>query len=176
MPYLSFTELDKITGHKDGMYTWMTKGLLWLASNGFNIVHIENIDYKLFAERGREYLKEIWSKEVFDIQDRLSDFDSEQKYARELFVNDKITLMNDSWTLDSILEFKQDYFVMLSVNPFVLDGKEGCGSHLICVIKFDDKMVKICDPDKGIILVDRKTLERAISKDDSQVTFIKRVI
>lgn len=176
MPVLSFKELDKITGHKKGMFTWMSKTILWLANQEFEVYHVENLDYNRFVKEGELYLKTIWNKEVFDTQKAYSNLKIEQKIARKIIDNPNIIIKNKHLNIKDLKKLVgHNYFVMLSVNPFTLQDKDGYGSHLVVLMHFKNNRVQICDPDIGIYWIDKKSLIRAISKKykpDFQATFV----
>ncbi len=41
----SYEELDRISKHVEGKWTWQIASLLFFAREGFEVVNIENIDY-----------------------------------------------------------------------------------------------------------------------------------
>lgn len=172
--------LDIITGHKPGMYTWLTDALLWLSSKKFRILHIENLDYERFASEGASYLKEIYSKEVFELQERMSDLRREQRAAKLLTKYKEIQLIRSTMPVQIIKPMLDSgYACMASVNPFTLDGNEGSASHLVVVCEVhmsgeDIKSFKICDPDHGFRVIPAKRFSEALKKDDFSVTFLKK--
>ena len=144
---LSLKKLDKITNHKNGMFTWQGVSLLWLASIGFEVINFENIDYKMFAKNGSEYLKKIWPKETFDIQNKYSDLKKEQQIATKLLNNPHIQLKQKSLSIKEIKNyFDKGYFIMVSVNSLFLANKKGYSSHMVVITGFDNTYVHINDP------------------------------
>jgi hypothetical protein len=165
-PELSLRQLDDIIGHIPGMFTWMSDALLWLDEEGFEVENYESLDYTRFVKKGIGYLREIWDKETFAIQESYSDLERERKIARKM-LDRGIKLVNVRLSLSEIKDkHERGYFTMLSVNPFALRGKEGYGSHLIVVKSFGDGYATVLDPDaEKSYQVSESRLEYAISKE-----------
>lgn len=164
----SFGKLDKMTMHVKGMWTWQGASLLALADMGFEIVNIENLDYKKFSKRGENYLKEIWSQEVFETQKKYSDLNQEQKIAGEMAESKKIKLINrDVDFLDLENYIQKDYLVLVSVNPCVFENKKCYWSHIVLVTNINEKWVTFHDVGLPAIenrKVSRKKFEKAMIK------------
>ena len=176
MPVLSIGKLDKIARHKDGMFTWMSRYLLWL-SNRFDIIHVENLDYRAFAKGGKKYLEEIWDADTFKVQDQFSDLVSVQKDAKLLVHNKNIILQNRRYGVEDIKFFsKRKYFILLSVNQNILYGGGGYGAHMVVVAGFNEGGVTLIDPDRGITSYTEKRLADATystNKPDFSMTLLK---
>ena len=174
----SFAELDKITGHAGpGKLTWLTQALLWLETQGFRVVLVENLDYVQFAKYGESYLKKIWDKETFSIQKKYSDLKMEKGAAGRLIRSGIITKDRRMSLADVRRMHGQGYFTMLSINPHVLNGFDGYGSHLVVIRGFGTRTVQLLDPDhSGTRRVSYAALRRSISdeyKPDFNAIFIK---
>ena len=50
----SFKYIDQVTGFKKGEFTQDTKGLLWLAEKGFEIVRVSDFDDNRFIKEGEK--------------------------------------------------------------------------------------------------------------------------
>lgn len=175
-------ELDVITDHKPGKYTWMSQALIWLASLDFQIIHVEDLDYVDFAKQGKVYLRKLYSKEVFSVQDQMSDLDLEQDLAVRLIKDRSIQIINSRWNIEEIKTFLgSGYVPLVSVNPLVFDNLPGYAAHLVVVCEFlighdsKEKMVRICDPDRGFLEVSADLFQRAMDKQDFSVTFCRRM-
>ena len=173
--------LDEITEHIPGRYTWLSAGLLWLASKGFRIVHVENIDYKRFAKEGRDYLKFVYPANVFKVQDEMSNLDREQELAKKLVESKAIRIFYGRWSLENVkAQLGPDCVALVSINPCVLLGEEGYASHLVILWEIgtgnsgDDSSVKFLDPDKGEMVVSANLFGKAMDKEDFSVTFITK--
>lgn len=157
--------MDKITGHEPNSFTWMTRALSWIPTLGLKVIHVENLDYLKFANFGKSYLKTIWDKETYELQEKMSDLDKEQMDAREILKNRDVHLINNTLDINDIKTLhKMGFFIMLSINPNILLGDKTYGSHLVVVTQFKDGMVTLCDPDHGIVSYPEKLLSKAISK------------
>lgn len=143
----SFKYLDKVTFHKKNKWTWNNASLLFLSKIGFSVINIENFDYKQFFKFGEKYLKMIWTKEVFDVQKKYSDFNQEKKLAGKL-IKDKSIKHYRRWATFKDLEnlFKKQYLLMVPINPFILEKKSGYASHLILITDIKKKYIIFHDP------------------------------
>ncbi|MDD2935211.1 MAG: hypothetical protein PHX25_01930 [Candidatus Pacebacteria bacterium] len=164
----SFSKLDKMTMHVKGMWTWQGASLLALAGMGFEVINIENLDYKKFSKRGKNYLKEIWTEEVFETQKRYSDLNQEQKIAGKMIESEKIRLVNRGVNFSDLENyFKKDYLVLVSVNPCVFENKKCYWSHIVLITDINDKWVTFHDvglPPIENRKISRKKFEKAMTK------------
>ncbi len=143
----SFKEIDKATAHKKGRWTWNSVILLFLVKQDFEVINIENCDYKTFAKRGEKFLKEGWTKEVYETQRRYSDFAQEQKLAKILLTNKQIKLEERYAKFSDIRKlFKEGYLMIIPINPYVLSGQKGYVSHTVVVQKLLKKTIIFHDP------------------------------
>lgn len=143
----SYKELDKLTFHKSDQWTWNTGGLLFLARKGFEIVSIENFDYKQFVEFGEEYLKMIWTEEVFEAQKKYSDFPQERKRAKKFLSEGSIRHIRRPTTLSEIEEyFRKGFVVLVTINSLALEKEKGYVSHIVILTDIDKKTVTFHDP------------------------------
>jgi len=178
-PVLSFKELDIITGHDPHSFTWMGKAFLWLVKNGFEVISVENFDYRIFAKQGIKYLKQVWSEETFKVQDQYSNLVAEQVMARKL-INSEVQFINARWPLAKIHSFriKGDYFTLLSVNQFALYRKDGYGAHMVVLGEKKGDRFKVYDPDRSRPQwIPSKRLAYSMSpkrKEDFNVIFMRR--
>jgi hypothetical protein len=164
----SYSKLDKITKHKKGMWTWQGASLLALADRGFDVVNIENLDYKKFSKKGENYLKEIWNEEVFETQKKFSDLKQEQNIAGKMMENKKIKLLNRDLKFSDVESyFNEDYLVLVSVNPCVFENKKCYWSHIVLIIDIDEKWVTFHDAGLPPIKdrkISRRKFEKAMTK------------
>ena len=164
----SFGKLDKMTMHVKGMWTWQSASLLALAEIGFEVINIENLDYKKFAKNGDKYLKKIWTEEVFSIQNKYSDLKQEQKIAGKMVESEKIKLVNRDVNFSDLENyFKKDYLVLVSVNPCVFENKKCYWSHIVLVTDINEKWVTFHDTGLPAIKnrkISRKKFEKAMTK------------
>ena len=143
----TYRQLDRLTGHAAGKWTWQGTALINLAKLGFDIVNIENLNYRAFAEEGTSYLRTIWTKEVFDMQDRFSDLDREQSTAQKLIETSNITLLDNEVNVGLVEKHFRDGFTsMISVNPYALRGEKEYASHMVVAVDFGADAVAYHDP------------------------------
>lgn len=161
LPVPTITELDKMTGHIDGGYTQDTNVIMFLVSTGFDITHIEPLDYVKFVDRGREYLKEIFSKEMFEDQDKNGDIDADQRSARELLGFKPRLVVRKPLVRDVISALKSDCIPMIST-----------GGHVIVATGYDDDNVFVNDP--GIPASSYKLTRERLSKMIYSAMLIKK--
>ncbi len=164
----SYEKLNKITKHIKGMWTWQGASLIAFAKMGFDVINIENLNYKKFAKDGKNYLKKIWNKEVFEIQNRYSDLKQEKKIAQKLIKNDNIKLLNRETTIKDVENyFDRDYLVLVSVNSCVFENKKCYWSHIVLVTDIDDKWVTFHDVGLPAIKnrkISKKKFKKAMTK------------
>ncbi|PJE64268.1 MAG: hypothetical protein COU90_03565 [Candidatus Ryanbacteria bacterium CG10_big_fil_rev_8_21_14_0_10_43_42] len=143
----TFKKLDEISSHTEGKWTWQGSSLLYLAKNKFDIINIENLDYSLFARDGKEYLKTIWSDDIYKTQDIYSNLNKEQEIAKQLIKNKNIKLQNKEIQFSDILYlFDDGYIILVSVNPCTLRGEEGYSSHMVVITDIQENTVTFHDP------------------------------
>lgn len=176
----SYLELDKISRHVKGKWTWQGSSLLELSKLGFEVVNIENLDYCKFAEGGEHHLKTIWTPEVFNLQKKFSDLKQEKSIASKLARNKNIKLINRQVRLGDIENyFSKDYIVLASVNPCVFQKQNCYASHLVVVVNINSKIVTFHDPGlppQENRTVPRKIFEKAMIppwKEDTNVIALK---
>jgi hypothetical protein len=164
----SLKELDKITGHVWGKWTWQGQAILHLIDNGFEIVNIENLDYESFSREGESYLRSIWDKETFSVQKKYSNLTKERKVAKLLTQSNKVNLINKEVTIKDITNLiKKGYLVLVSINPYALRKEEGYSSHLVVITKLLKNSVVFHDPGPPGISnkkVSYKIFEKAMTK------------
>jgi hypothetical protein len=176
----SFEELDKLSGHKAGKWTWQGKTILYLIENDFEVVNIENLDYQALAEKGEKYLTSIWTKEVFNIQKKYSDLAFEQQVAQKLIKNKKIILKQNEAEIEDIFDlFNKNYTILVSVNPYTIRNEDGYASHMVVITSLDEKNIIIHDPGPPGFLnkkINRNVFEKAMTKpakEDTNILAIK---
>lgn len=143
----SYAKLDILTSHKPSQWTWNTAGLLFLKKKGFELVNIENFDYKQFARFGEEYLRMIWTDEIFETQKKFSDFQKERVLAKKFIHQKTIKHIRRPTTFSETEKyFRMGYVTLVTLNPLVLEGKKGYGSHIVILTDIDRQTVTFHDP------------------------------
>jgi len=164
----SFKELDKLSNHIKGKWTWQGTFLLELSKMGFEVVNIENLDYKKFAKDGAEYLKTIWSEDVFNTQDQFSDLKQEQKIAQRMVEENKLKLINIEVSLKDVEKyFNEGFMVVVSVNPCIFERRKCYSSHLVLITNISKDTITFHDPGLPPVennKVSKKLFEKAMTK------------
>lgn len=176
-PVLSLEELDAITVHDPNKFTWMNDALVWLTTQGISGEFVEHFDYHRFIDEGEIYLKTLWDKDTFNTQKEFSDFEYERRSSRRM-QDAGIRQLNMRPTIELIRQRHVDgYFIMASVNQFILEGRDGYGSHMVVISNISDIAITIFDPDKKEPYdVPLDTFARScIDKSDAQVLFFRLV-
>ncbi len=126
-------KLDALSGHLPNKWTWQGLSLLFFAQQGFDVINIENLNYKKFARLGKSYLRTIWNTETYTIQRKYSDLTREQSIARALIRQKNIKLVfHKNITLAQATSLmRKGYVVLVSVNPYTLRGEQGYASHTV---------------------------------------------
>jgi hypothetical protein len=143
----SLEQLRKMVRHLPHKGAALSGMMIELVKLGLHVVNIENLDYGKFAEDGEDYLKTIWDSQTLAGQKELIDIRHEQKLAKELTQSDKVELV----TREAVFKDAENYFhknniVLVSINPLVLDGREGYWSHLVVITDINNDSVTFHDP------------------------------
>lgn len=121
--------------------------LLFLLKMGFDIVYITKFDYKKFVSQGDKYLRFFWRDDVYQYQKKYSDLKQERRLATKLVKNKKVSFSKRSARFSDLKRlFKHKYLVMVAINPFVIDGEDEYGSHMVLVTNITKNFIYFHDP------------------------------
>ena len=138
-------DLEKITGKKDGKWTWPMKGWLYLTERGLEVTYYGTFDYRSFANDPHGYLQSRTSKEVADAQIKNSDIPYEVSIAKKII--DKVTQVHKIPTITDIKDFiAKKCLLLCNVNYFPLYNKPGYSGHFVLIYGIDDEYVYLHDP------------------------------
>jgi hypothetical protein len=147
MPGAKYTweVLDKLTGKKEGLWTWPLFAMIQLKNRGFDVVNIEDFDYNRFSKEGDTYIKERYGEEVGTAQIEHSDIPYEMKNA-ELFMKEfefkpRVPDLQD---IGKLLE--DGYLVICNVNSCALDDLPGYSGHFVVIYQINSSHLFIHDP------------------------------
>lgn len=141
----SWEELEKISGKKEGLWTWPTAALIWMKKQGFEVIDIEMFDYHEFVKDGGEYLRKFYGEEAGNEQIAHSDIAQEVEYAKQFLQRNAVT--KEIPTAETLKEFlKKKYLIMCLINAQKLDHKNGYVGHFVIVKGFDENEFIIHDP------------------------------
>ncbi len=137
--------LDKLTGKKEGLWTWPLYAMIQLEEDGFDVINIEDFDYDRFSKEGEPYVMERFGQEVGAAQIENSDIAYEMKNA-ELFLKQCHfePRMPDLQDIKNLLE--TSYLLICNVNSFVLNDIHGYSGHFVVVYDINNKYLTIHDP------------------------------
>lgn len=141
----SWDGLEKLTGKKEGLWTWPLYGMLRLREMGFSIINMEDFDYHKFVQSGDTYLLERFGKEVGTAQIQNSDIPFEINNAK-LFMK----YFKDTSKIPSISDIKkllcENYLIITNLNSSALNGKDGYVGHFVLIYRFDENHLYVHDP------------------------------
>lgn len=123
--------------------------LLFLASRNFSVIDISEFSYKKFAKEGENYLRSLWTDEVFQTQKKYSNLKKEAQFAGELIRKQgkNLKTLERPATLQDIRNlFKKGYIIMCPINPYVLRNERGYASHLVLITNLRNNAVTYHDP------------------------------
>ncbi len=138
-------EVIKISGKKEGQWTWPTQTLLWLNKNNYETMLIEDFDYHEFAQNGLKYLESRYGNEVANAQSKMSDIHEQQELAKKF-----IPIINiqkrpaDKKDIIDLLE--KGYLIITNINAAKLFNLNGYSAHFVLIFKADDKSIHLHDP------------------------------
>ena len=141
----SWKKLDKLTGKKEGKWTWPLKAMIELKRMGFDVVNMEDFDYERLANDEGKYLLYKYGKEVGQAQINNSDIKQERKFAKkfvEFFGNPKkLPKIDDIKSL-----VNKGYLVCANVNSRALNNKKGYVGHFVIIFGYDKEGLLLHDP------------------------------
>lgn len=141
----TFQKLNETTGQKKGMWTWPMRGVLALRGMGFQIIDIEEFDYKQVAKDAKKYLVEVYGEETAREQIKHSDIPSVQKDAQEF--SEKVTVDYRLPTFKDIQNLLDEgYLITCLINSKALNKKNGYVGHYVVVFKCDSRNIFFHDP------------------------------
>ena len=141
---MSWEQWAKITGKKEGLWSWTLKGILEMEERGFDVLLIEDFDYTRFAELGTGYLKERFGDEIAKEQDKNSDIPFEMQTAKQLLhivPPPQIPSLKDLKRL-----LNEGYLVICNVNSKSLNEEEGYEGHFVTIYDLTPSHVILHDP------------------------------
>ncbi|NCN82712.1 MAG: hypothetical protein GW947_01980 [Candidatus Pacebacteria bacterium] len=141
----SWDELEKITAKVEGLWTWPTAGLLWLAEKGLAVKSVGLFDYEAFVEQGEGYLLDFYGENIGQSQIDHSDIPQEQIIAQE-YVAKAIRETRLAQIADITTALDSDSFVICNVNLKALNNEAGYSGHFVLIYGHDDKNLFLQDP------------------------------
>ena len=143
---VDWEEVNRMTGYENGLYSWSSKGTVALAKYIAGTKMKSNLDYKEFATRGEDYLKDYWSAEWFNKQkeNASSSFRREQDFAKELITENLFE--KGSVEKKEIKSLLRRSLIIAVVDSRKLAGKEGAAGHFVVVYGENNNNFLLHDP------------------------------
>ncbi len=147
----SWEELDKMTGKKEGKYTWPACGLITMANLGFKIKVVGIFDYNRFIGDPINYLTEEYGEEVARVQIENSNIDYEVENIKILKnLIEKENLIKKEIRIPDISELinliSDDYLIQCNINSKRLVGLNGYAGHSVLVYGVENDCFILHDP------------------------------
>jgi hypothetical protein len=141
----SWNELDRITAKQKDMWTWPMAGLCWFVKQGYEVVYIEDFDYRAFSAQKEKYLFSRYGDQLAKEQIKHSKISEELKWV-SIFL-DTVNVQNRIPVIDEIKNFLcSGYLVVVSVNYRSLHNKDGYVGHAVVVKGFKKGGIILHDP------------------------------
>ncbi len=141
----SLKELEQMTAKRKGKWTWPLKGMISLKKMDFDVVNMEDFDYRKFSKNPSKYLVEKYGDKVGKIQEKHSYIPQEQEFAKEF-----VKLFGMQQKLPEIIDIKKHldkgYLVMCNINSRVLNGLPGYAGHAVVIFDYDENSFYLHDP------------------------------
>lgn len=130
---------DEFTGKSPKFkYTWPITGAINAAKLGLDVVYIDQFNLTSFIENPSKALTAVLGSEIAEDQMVNSNIPDVVKAARELLVNENVSVIFEIPTLQQLKSLiDKGYAVIVNVNARVLTGKEGYSGHFVYVYDYN---------------------------------------
>jgi hypothetical protein len=160
----SYTYIDRVTGFKKGQFTQDTKGLLWLAKKGFEIVRVSDFNDRKFVQEGEKYLKHYWKPEIYERNKETTNFVEMRELTKDLLpYTESFVQIPKAEDIDELLAY--GYTVIAHINPKVLNRMNADIIHTVVVLESSGGSFYIHNPGlppEPNKRISRKLLEKAV--------------
>lgn len=168
-------KINKITGFSKRELTWDTKAIEWLYKNNFQVHKISTFDYTKFAHFGKSYLKRIWRKDIYDVQNKYSNIAAEQKRVKQLLNTKTVKFFIKKPTISILNKYLlRGWVAIIHIDVSVFDDKKDYSPHSIIITKITSKNVFFHDPGlppEPNRIVDRNKFAKELK--DAEILLIK---
>jgi hypothetical protein len=155
----SWQQLDEITAKHPGMWTWPMAGLCWLKQNGFDVINIEDFDYRRFCEEKENYLTEKFGSEVARVQVKNSVLHAEIEWAKKFITT--VPTQNRLPSYDEIINLAlEGYLLIVNVNARTLNHTPGYAGHFIVIGNVTNNWLQFHDP--GLPAIKNRKVDRKL--------------
>ncbi|BAZ09813.1 hypothetical protein NIES4071_16260 [Calothrix sp. NIES-4071] len=143
--HLSWEELDRITGKKQGKVTWQSQGILYLLEQGFEVIYIKDFDYVYFVEFGDKYILERFGNVLGNILIKCSNISDEIDNASKLI--QRLPLSCRPARIEDIRQLLAcGYLIICLVNWCKLNAHIGYEGHYVLVYDISETHIYLHDP------------------------------
>jgi len=149
---ITFEQLGKIAGWEKGYAVWPFPVWEWLMDKGVKIVDYDVIDYKLWANKGYESLKNSLPSVEYDAYKKSTyDINLVGRQVKLAFAHPNFTYVRKkvSWD-DVVAEFNKPGICDLTINLNALNRLDGYVAHRIVLLDITPAEVVFHDPRKDI--------------------------
>jgi len=136
--------VEKLAGFQKGKAAWTVDIWTRLAKQGFDIRMVEPFDYRAFAERGVDYLREIYSPEEVEWQLKNSNILELKQFDTFLEIVKPECRRPALDDIDAMLA--EGRLVFVTLNSRALNDKPGYASHAVLVLRAEGDDYIIHDP------------------------------
>lgn len=141
----SWSELEKLSGKKEGKWTWPMKTILRMEDIGYEVVYMGDFDHNSFVDSPEEYLMDRYGREMGREQIDNSDLVGEVEQAKEYLERHPEKLVTPE--LEDIKKLlEKRYLVAVNLNYYPLYGQNGYGGHFVLVLQVREDTVLVHDP------------------------------
>lgn len=145
----SWDKVNEMTHYQDSLYSWTPAGAVAINERISGVRMISTLDYQSFADRGEDYLKELWREDQkwFERQKKMATlgFKRERKDAQYLLSHN--IFEHREITKEEIERLLKDgYLIIAIVNADLLAGREGSSGHFVLLYKQEGDDFIIHDP------------------------------
>jgi hypothetical protein len=171
----SWEELDAITAKKIGLSTWPMAGLCWLVAQGFEVLSMQQFDYRQFITDKEDYIRQVYGLEVARQQTMHSDIADEIRWAEKFLTH--VTSEKRIPEVKDILHYlDKQYLVIANVNAKAFTNREGYVGHFVVIKGYTNDAFIIHDP--GLLPREAVTVsfEQFIKGWESPIAIMKNLI
>lgn len=185
---ISLAQAEVATGFRHGVETWPYQMIQWLASNGFEVVHIDALDAANMRDSPlSELRKSGLDEETMNYFMSITDFSIESEAIAASLASDRVRFITERPSVRELPRYVAEGWIpMISLNASALDAhgtdpkRFPFDGHMVVATAADDHLVVIQDPgppprpDLHVPLERVRLALRSPTDDSGTVTYIRR--
>jgi hypothetical protein len=142
------TEVETLCGFRESYGTWAAQHLLSFDRLGLDVGWVEDDDlYRFAADPVSVVSEEVSSDEAFGDYMAANDVDLEARRVKEYLLRGLPFEQKHATSDDITTQLLKGWLVRLEVNGKVLANQEGYANHAVMVSGFNDKTIRLENPD-----------------------------